>query len=150
MTVHTVVLPGSTLEKWGLSNFAFQSFQGFIGTLKKKKISIPLRDSLNNPNYPLLSTLISTRTEPGTFIALQMKAFDPKKFKFHAGVKKCHFGNFLEWAGMAVPCQCGPQESLTGFQKLFLLRVPMISQQCWKAKLERAHFFKVQSGKTTV
>ena len=24
--------------------------------------------------------------------------------KFHAGVKKCHFGKFLEWAGMAVPC----------------------------------------------
>ena len=28
----------------------------------------------------------------------------PKKFKFHAGVKKCHFGNFSERAGMAVPC----------------------------------------------
>ena len=25
-------------------------------------------------------------------------------FKFHAGVKKCHFGNFSEWAEMAVPC----------------------------------------------
>ena len=25
-------------------------------------------------------------------------------FPFHAGVKKCHFGNFSEWAGMAVPC----------------------------------------------
>ena len=24
--------------------------------------------------------------------------------KFHAGVKNCHFGNFSEWAGMAVPC----------------------------------------------
>ena len=40
----------------------------------------------------------------GTFIALQFKAFGPTTFKFHAGVKKCHFGNFLEWAGMAVPC----------------------------------------------
>ena len=27
-----------------------------------------------------------------------------KKFEFHAGVKKCHFGNFSERAGMAVPC----------------------------------------------
>jgi hypothetical protein len=27
-----------------------------------------------------------------------------KNFKFHARVKKCHFGNFSEWAGMAVPC----------------------------------------------
>ena len=26
----------------------------------------------------------------------------------------------------------------------------MNSQQCWKAKLERPHFFKVQSGKITV
>ena len=51
---------------------------------------------------------------------------------------------------MAGHCQCGPQESLTGFKKFFLLRVSMISQQCWKAKLGRAHFFKVQSGKTTV
>ena len=27
-----------------------------------------------------------------------------KNFKFHAGVKKCHFGNFSDWAVMAVPC----------------------------------------------
>ena len=58
-----------------------------------------------------------------TFLALQIKAFGPKKFKFHAGVKKCHFGNFSEWAGMAVPCLCSPQESLTGNQKFFLIRV---------------------------
>ena len=32
------------------------------------------------------------------------------------------------------------QEPLTGLQKLFLHRVPMNSQQCWKAKLERPHF----------
>ena len=29
-----------------------------------------------------------------------------KNFKFHAGVKKYHFGNSLDWAGMAVPCWC--------------------------------------------
>ena len=32
-----------------------------------------------------------------------MKSFGQKNFKFHAGVKKCHFGNFSEWAGMACP-----------------------------------------------
>jgi len=49
--------------------------------------------------------------------------------------------------GSGWPC---PQESLAGFQKLFLLWVPMNSQQCWKAKLERAHSFRAQSGKITV
>ena len=79
-----------------------------------------------------------------------MKTFSPKNFKFHEQIKKCHFGNFSDRAGMAWHCQCGPQESLTGFQKFFLLLVPMISQHCWKAKLKSAHFLKVQSGKTTV
>ena len=27
-----------------------------------------------------------------------------KNFKFHAGVKKSPFGNFSDWAVMAVPC----------------------------------------------
>ena len=41
----------------------------------------------------------------GTFLALQTKAFGPKKkIKFHAGVKQCHFGTFSERAGMAVSC----------------------------------------------
>ena len=71
-------------------------------------------------------------------------------FKLHAGVKKCHFDNFSDRAWMAGHCLFGPQESLTGFQKFFLHWVPMNSYQCWKAELERAHFLKVQSGKTTV
>ena len=60
-----------------------------------------------------------------------MKSFGPKKFKFHPRVKKCHFGNFSEWAigwaypRMAVPCYVGPQESLKGIEKLFLSWVPM-------------------------
>jgi hypothetical protein len=29
---HTVILPEWTFKKWGISNFAFQSFYGFIGT----------------------------------------------------------------------------------------------------------------------
>jgi len=36
------------------------------------------------------------------------------------GWKKCHFVNFSEWAGMAMPYQVGPQESLSGIEKLFL------------------------------
>ena len=37
--------------------------------------------------------------------ALEMKSFGPKlQLKLHAGVKKCHFGNFSENAGMAVLC----------------------------------------------
>ena len=58
-------------------------------------------------------------------MALQMKSFGPKNFQFHPRVKKCHFGNFSEWAGMAVPCQVSPQESLTGIEKIFLSWVPM-------------------------
>ena len=37
-----------------------------------------------------------------TFIALQMKSFGQKNFIYHPGLD--HFGNFSEWAGMAVPC----------------------------------------------
>ena len=48
-----------------------------------------------------------------------------KKFKFHPRVKKCHFGHFSEWAGMAVPSMVSPQESLTGIENLFLPWVPM-------------------------
>ena len=32
----------------------------------------------------------------GTLLALQIKAFDPKKLKFYEGVKKYHIGNFSE------------------------------------------------------
>ena len=34
--------------------------------------------------------------EPGTFLPLQIKAFGRKKNEFHAGVKKCHLGNFFQ------------------------------------------------------
>ena len=37
-----------------------------------------------------------TKPRNGTFLALQVKAFGLKKFKFNAGVKNCHFGNFSE------------------------------------------------------
>ena len=43
--LHTVILPDWTLEKWNLSSFTFQSFQGLIGTQNKKNFWIPARDS---------------------------------------------------------------------------------------------------------
>jgi hypothetical protein len=48
-------------------------------------------------------------------------SFGPKIIQISfTRVKKCQFGNFSEWAGMAMPGQVGPQESLTGIEKLFL------------------------------
>ena len=54
-------------------------------------------------------------------MALQIKAFGPKNLEFHVGVIKCHFGNFSDKTGMAVPCWYGFQESLAGFQIFFAL-----------------------------
>jgi hypothetical protein len=42
------------------------------------------------------------------------------------------------------------QKSLTQIEKFFLFRFPMNPYTDWKAKLERAHFFKVQSDRITV
>ena len=42
------------------------------------------------------------------------------------------------------------QKSLTQIEKFFLFRVPMNPQKDWKAKLKRAHFFKVRSDRITV
>ena len=50
-----------------------------------------------------------------------------KNQNFMQGLKSAILTFFLEWAGMAVPCQCDPQESLTGIQKLFLFWVPIIT-----------------------
>jgi hypothetical protein len=50
-----------------------------------------------------LGTLLGKKSLNGTFTVHQKKTVGPKFFKFHAGVKKCHFGNFSEWAIMAVP-----------------------------------------------
>jgi hypothetical protein len=41
-------------------------------------------------------------------------------FKFHAGVKKCHFGYFSERAGMLCLVS-GPQQSLTGIEKFIFV-----------------------------
>ena len=42
------------------------------------------------------------KSDNGTFIALQMKVFDQKKFKLHAQgqrcqFRNCHFGTFDPW-----------------------------------------------------
>ena len=80
-----------------------------------------------------------------------MKSFGPKKIQISStGIKKCHFGNFSEWAGMAVPCQVSPQESLTGIKKMFLSWLPMSGQKDWKAKLESAYSFMLRYSKITV
>ena len=42
------------------------------------------------------------------------------------------------------------QKSLARIKRIFLFRVPMNPQKDWKAKLERAHFFKVRSDRITV
>ena len=49
-------------------------------------------------------TVFWIKSRNGTFLALQIKTFGQRKIKFHAGIKKSHFDNFSEWAGMAVPC----------------------------------------------
>ena len=78
-----------------------------------------------------------------------MKSFGPKKISnsMH-GSKSAILAIFQTGPGW--PCTVIHQESLTGFQKIFLLRVPMNSQQCWKAKLERALFSMFQYCKITV
>ena len=61
------------------------------------------------------------------------------------------FDSFSDSSGMAVHCKFGPQESLTGFQKLFLHRLPVSSYQCaGRQNQSEPIFFKVQSGKITV
>ena len=71
-------------------------------------------------------------------------------FEFHAWVKKCHFGNFSERAGMAMPCQFGPQKLIIAFEKFFLFWMPMNIQKDWKTKLESAYSFMLKFSKITV
>ena len=46
-----------------------------------------------------------------------------KFFEFHEGVKKCHFGNFSERAGMAGPCSFGPRFKIIRAQPLMDLHL---------------------------
>ena len=85
------------------------------------------------------------------FYITSSKVIWPKIFfKLHTEVKKCHSDNFSDWAGMAVHYWCGPQESLTGFQKIFLHLVPIKFLAMLEGKLRVTPFLIVQSGKIIV
>ena len=51
---------------------------------------------------------------------------------------------------MAMPFYVGPQESLTGIEKLLLSWVPMSIEKDWKAKLESAYSFMLKYSTVTV
>ena len=55
----------------------------------------------------------------GTFIALQMKSFGSKNFKLHAGVKKCHFDNLSDRAGMTGLVSTTLKNPLLDFKNYF-------------------------------
>ena len=76
----------------------------------------------------------------GTFIALQMMSFGSKNFKLHARVKKCHFGNFLEWAGMAEPVSAAIKNSSWELKNLFVLG-SLESLERLKGKIGEAPFY---------
>ena len=73
-----------------------------------------------------------------------MKPFGPKKFQISSTGKKVPTWQFFRigWDG--------PQESLTGIEKLFFSWVPMNKQKDWKAKLESAYSFMLKYSKITV
>jgi hypothetical protein len=57
----------------------------------------------------------------GIFIALQMKSFGSKKKLNCMQGLKVPFWQFFRQGRNGRACYCGPQESIAGFQKLFLL-----------------------------
>jgi hypothetical protein len=59
-----------------------------------------------------------------------------KKIKFHAGIRKCHFGNFSE-----IACKCDPQKALSGIEKFYLFWVHMNTLM---AELEVASFLPIR------
>jgi hypothetical protein len=71
------------------------------------------------------------------FLSFSDAGIWPKKFKFHAGVKKCHFGNFSEHAAhhLKIPH--------TNLKDIFLLGANNSLERLAvrKTKLEGAHFF---------
>ena len=77
-----------------------------------------------------------------------MKAFSPQNF--HAGVKKCHFGNFLEWARMAVPVIMAIKNPSQELKKNLFVLDSYDSLERLEGKTGEVPFFKVQSCKITV
>ena len=91
------------LKKWGLSNFAFQSFKGFIDTLNKKKKNLNSYEGFLKKSH--LSTFIHLdKRLDGAWDKFWIKSPNgrhfkwrhlvPKNSKLHAGVNTCHFGIF--------------------------------------------------------
>ena len=93
-----------------------------------------------------------------------MTLFDPfVEFKFFGGqmasfevLLKCH-SLFLSkkcFRLRPAPSKCLSERInwiiSTNPHRISKILVPMNFQQCWKSKLERPHFIKVQSGKITV
>ena len=89
----------------------------------------------NNTIYPLLSLGRSQRHFIKVYsLTLHMKSFGPKKFKFHAWIKKCYFGNFtrnwlIGWIGHALLVQ---QPSISAHRKLpEMVVVSASTNQLW-------------------
>ena len=80
-------------------------------------------------------------------LQLQMKSFGPKKFQIPGTDQKVPFWQFFRKGQDGRNLLAKPSRIP---QKFFLFWAPMNSKQCWNAKLEQAHFFRVQSGKITV
>ena len=82
----------------------------------------------------------------------QRRHFAPKNFKFHAVVKKCHFGNFFMkgWDDRALLVQ--PSKINHGISTIhfILLQVSMNIKKDWKAKLESVYSFMLKYSKITV
>ena len=97
--------------------------------------------------YPLGRSLIHVldKFTKGTFHNTSNEVIWPKKFKFHARLKKFHFGNFSGRAGMAVPCQCSPLKVIVATEKFFLSWVPMNIQKDWRQN-QRWYIFCVNKS----
>ena len=65
------------------------------------------------------------------------------------GLKSAILAIFLNGPGWPCPVSAAIKNP-SRIKKIFLFWVPMNTKKDWKAKLERPHFFKVQSGKITV
>ena len=92
------------------------------------------------------------KSRNGTFSALQMKAFGPKKMNFMQGLKSAILAIFqsgLGWLCPVSPVLNNPSQELKKYFWFGCL-LSINPYKVWNAKLERPHFLKVQSGKITV
>ena len=71
-------------------------------------------------------------------------------FELHAWVKKCHFGNFSERAGMAMPCYCGPQKCIKHFKKMLFVMGANEYQERLEDKIRKCLCFMLKYSRITV